>query len=141
MLAVVPGGRGQPVRLSKYSYLHQTGLVSLAGGLLVGVPATLIALAGGTLLADWVWQRKTLWAAVINFGREAVALVGAYGVFAGVLEVSGVRAPGLHVATIPALFIYALVYFLFGRWLFYLSLMVRGKLEQDEQLLIIRYEG
>jgi methyl-accepting chemotaxis protein len=132
--------RGQTVRLSKYSYLNQTGLVSLAGSLLVGVPATLIALIGGTLLADWVWLRKTLWAAVINYGRECTALVSAFGVYAAILAVSGVSDPGLHVATIPAIFFYALTYFLFSRLLFYLSLLIRGKLEQNEQLLIIRYE-
>jgi methyl-accepting chemotaxis protein len=132
--------RGQSVRLSKYSYLNQTGLVCLAGSLLVGVPATLIAVAGGTLLADWVWLRKPMWAAVINFGREAITLIAAYGAYAGILSVSGVRYPGLQVDTIPALFFFALAYFIVGRLLFYVSLLVREKLEQNEQLLIIRYE-
>ncbi len=140
MLGVVTAVRGQSVRLSKYSYLNQTGLVSLCGSLLAGLPATLLALAAGTLVADWVWLRKTIWAAVINFGRETIALVAAYGVYAGTLSISGVTAPGLHVATIPALFFFALSYFLFGRLLFYLSLIIRSKLEQDEELLIIRYE-
>lgn len=140
MLAACVGLRGQAVRLSKYSYLNQTGLVSLGGSLLVGVPATVIALAGGTILADWLWLRKSLWAAVINFGREAITLVAAYGTYAAILSVSGVTDPGLHVATIPALFFYALAYFAFGRMMFYMSLLVRAKLEQDEQLLIIRYE-
>jgi methyl-accepting chemotaxis protein len=140
MFAVATGVRGQSVRLSKYSYLNQTGLVSLCGSLLVGLPATLIALLAGTLVADWVWLRKALWAAVINFGRETISLVAAYGVYAAILSISGVNAPGLHVGTIPALFFFALTYFLFGRLLFYLSLIVRSKLEQDEQLLIIRYE-
>ena len=140
MVVVVTGARGQSVRLSKYSYLNQTGLVSISGSLLVGLPATLVAIAAGTLLADWAWLRKTPWAAVINFGRETLALASSYGVYAGILSISGVNAPGMHVATIPALFFFALTYFLFGRLLFYLSLIVRGKLEQDEQLLIIRYE-
>lgn len=140
MLVVCTGLRGQTVRLSKYSYLNQTALVSLAGSLLVGLPATLIALAGGTLLADWAWLRKPAWAAAINFGREATALTASYGIYAGILSVSGVPDPGLHVGTIPAVFFYALAYFLFSRLLFYLSLLVRGKLEQSEQLLIIRYE-
>jgi methyl-accepting chemotaxis protein len=140
MVVVVTGARGQSVRLSKYSYLNQTGLVSVCGSLLVGLPATLLAIAAGTLLADWAWLRKTPWAAVINFGRETLALTSSYGVYAGILSISGVSAPGMHVATIPALFFFALTYFLFGRLLFYLSLIVRGKLEQDEQLLIIRYE-
>jgi len=102
MLAVVIGVRGQSVRLSKYSYLNQTGLVSLCGSLLVGPPATLVALAAGTLVSDWVWLRKTLWAAVINFGRETLAVTAAYGVYAAILSISGVTAPGLHVAAIPA---------------------------------------
>ena len=140
MLAACVGLRGQSVRLSKYSYLNQTGVVSLGGSLLVGVPATLIALAGGTILADWLWLRKSLWAAVINFGREAITLVAAYGAYAVILTVSGVTDPGLHVATIPALFFYTLAYFVFGRLLFYMSLLIRRKLEQDEHLLIIRYE-
>ncbi|HKE92398.1 MAG TPA: methyl-accepting chemotaxis protein [Gemmatimonadales bacterium] len=140
MLVVVTAARGQSVRLSKYSYLNQTGIVSLCGSLLVGLPATLLALAGGTLLADWTWLRKALWAAVINFGRETLSLVGSFGVYAAITTISGVTAPGLHVTMIPALFAFAVSYFLFGRLLFYLSLMVRGKLEQDEQLLIIRYE-
>ena len=140
MFVACIGLRGQTVRLSKYSYLSQTAVVSLAGSLLVGLPATLLALAGGTLLADWVWLRKTLWAAVINFGREALALTASYGIYAAILAISGVSDPGLHVATIPAAFFYALSYFVFSRVLFYLSLLIRGKLEQNEQLLIIRYE-
>jgi methyl-accepting chemotaxis protein len=132
--------RGQTVRLSKYSYLNQTGLVSLTGSLLVGLPATALALAVGTLLADWLWLRKALWAAVINLARETIALTASYGIYAAILAVSGVADPGLHVATIPAAFFYALAYFAFSRLLFYLSLLVRGKLEQSEQLLIIRYE-
>jgi hypothetical protein len=37
--------RGLYVPLSKYSYLNQTALVGLAGSLLVGVPATALAVA------------------------------------------------------------------------------------------------
>ncbi|HSD32817.1 MAG TPA: methyl-accepting chemotaxis protein, partial [Gemmatimonadales bacterium] len=105
-----------------------------------GLPATLLALAGGILLADWVWHRKTVWAAAVNFGREATALTASYGIYAGILSISGVADPGLHVATIPAGFFFVLAYFLFSRLLFYLSLLVRGKLEESERLLIIRYE-
>src|SRR6266536_3195681 len=73
--------RGLHIPLSKYSYLTQTGLVALAGSLLVGVPATA-----------------------------------------------------------PALAVYAVVYFVFGRLLFYFSLIARDKLEPSERLMIIRYE-
>ncbi len=42
--------RGLFVPLSKYSYLTQTALVALAGSLLVGVPATALAIAGATVI-------------------------------------------------------------------------------------------
>src|SRR6266536_976527 len=70
--------RGLHIPLSKYSYLTQTGLVALAGSLLVGVPATALALAGATLTADALWLRKALRVAWINLGREVIALVAAY---------------------------------------------------------------
>ena len=132
--------RGAQVPLSKYSYLTQTGLVALAGSLLVGVPATAVAVAGGTLAADWLWQKKMFRAALVNLGREVIALVGAYGVYAGALRLSDVVAPGLRVDLVPALFFYCLAYFVIGRLLFYFALIIRGKLEQDERLLILRYE-
>jgi len=132
--------RGAQVPLSKYSYLTQTGLVALAGCLLVGAPATALAVAGGVLAADWLWQKKMFRAALVNLGREVVALVGAYGIYAGALRVSEVTAPGLHVELVPALFFYALAYFVISRLLFYFALIIRGKLEQDERLLILRYE-
>src|SRR5207237_425126 len=132
--------RGAQVPFSKYSYLTQTGLVALAGCLLVGAPATALAVAGGVLAADWLWQKKMFRAALVNLGREVVALVGAYGIYAGALRVSEVTAPGLHVELVPALFFYALAYFVISRLLFYFALIIRGKLEQDERLLILRYE-
>jgi methyl-accepting chemotaxis protein len=132
--------RGLAVPLSKYSYLNQTGLVALAGTLLVGLPATALAVAGGTLGADWVWQRKPLRVAWINLGREVIALVAAFGVYVGILRVSEIDAPAIGVAVIPALFFFLLTYFVVGRLLFYFTLIVRAKLEQDEQLMIVRYE-
>lgn len=132
--------RGLHIPLSKYSYLTQTGLVALTGGLLVGVPATALALAGGVVGADWLWHRKPLRAAWVNLGREVIALVAAFGVYAAIRRVSGLAAPGIHVVAIPALFFCVLSYFVIGRLLFYFSLIIRAKLEQDEQLLILRYE-
>ena len=132
--------RGAQVPLSKYSYLTQTSLVALAGSLLVGVPATAVSVAGGVLLADWLWQKKMFRAALVNLGREVIALMGAYGVYAGILRLSDVTAPGLRVELVPALFFYCLAYFVISRLLFYFALIIRGKLEQDERLLILRYE-
>jgi methyl-accepting chemotaxis protein len=132
--------RGMHIPLSKYSYLTQTGLVALAGSLLVGVPATALAVAGATLAADAVWQRKPLRVAWINLGREVIALVAAYGVYATALRWLDIPAPELHIDLLPALAVYALAYFVFGRLLFYFSLIIRAKLEPSERMLIIRYE-
>ncbi len=118
--------RGAQVPLSKYSYLTQTGLVALGGSLLVGLPATAVAGA--------------LTAALVNLGREVVALVGAYGVYATTLQLSDATPPGLHVELVPALFFFVLAYFVFTRLLFYFALIIRDKLEQGERLLILRYE-
>ena len=131
--------RGLHIPLSKYSYLTQTGLVALTGSLLVGLPAAAIAVAGGTVITDWTWHRKPLWVAWINLGREVIALVAAYGVYAFVLDAADIP-PEPHSAVILPLFAFALTYFLIPRILFYLSLLVRGKLELGERMLILRYE-
>src|SRR5579884_3620282 len=96
--------RGHQVPLSKYSYLTQTGLVALAGSVLVGLPATALAVAVGVVAADWLWQRKMARAALTNMGREVIALVAAYGVYAATLRLSGETGAELGVELIPALF-------------------------------------
>ena len=131
--------RGLQIPLSKYSYLTQLGLVALAGSLVVGLPATVLAIAISTAGTDLAWLRKSAQAAAVNSGREVVAIVAGYGVYAAVLRASG-APPGLHLETLPALFFYGLSYFVFSRLLFYFALIVRGKLEQGERLLILRYE-
>ena len=134
--------RGLSVPLSKYSYLTQTALVGLAGSLLVGVPATALALTGATVITDWLWQRKPLRVAWINLGREVITLVAAYGVYAAALHwldmPNGV--PVLSIELLPGLAGYALAYFVFGRVLFYFTLVIRAKLEPSERLMIVRYE-
>ena len=132
--------RGLHIPLSKYSYLTQTGLVGLAGSLLVGAPATAVAIAGATLAADSGWHRKPLRVAWINLGREVIALIAAYGIYAATMRWLGVPEPVLHVELIPALAVYVIAYFVFSRLLFYFSLIIRAKLEPAERLMIIRYE-
>ena len=120
--------RGLSVPLSKYSYLTQTALVGLAGSLLVGVPATALAIAGATIVTDSVWQRKPLRVAWINLGREVITLVAAYGVYAASLSWLDMPngAPVLSIELLPALAGYALAYFMFGRVLFYFTLHRRA---------------
>jgi methyl-accepting chemotaxis protein len=131
--------RGLQIPLSKYSYLTQTGLLALAGSLLVGLPATLLAVALSTMTTDVLWLRKTTHAAAVNAGREVTAAIAAFGVYAATVRASA-APPGLTIETLPALFFYGLSYFAFSRLLFYFALIVRGKLEQGERLLILRYE-
>ncbi len=134
--------RGLFVPLSKYSYLTQTALVGVTGSLLVSVPATGLAIAAATIVTDWLWQRKPLRVAWINLGREIITVVAAYGVYAAALHWLDMPngAPVLSIELLPALAGYALAYFVFGRVLFYLSLIIRAKLEPAERLMIVRYE-
>ena len=141
MFASAVALRGLAVPLSKYSYMTQTALVGLAGSLLVGLPATSLAIAGATLVTDSLWQRKPLRVGWINMGREVIALVAAFGVYVAVLYWLGMhRAPVITIELLPALAGYALAYFVFGRVLFYFSLIIRSKLEPAERLMIVRYE-
>ena len=143
VLGMVAAGvalRGLQLRVSKYSYLTQTGLVALAGSLLVGLPAAALAVGVSVLLADRLWHRKTLPAAVANLGREVLALVGAYGLYAWTLRAAGAGAPGLHVELLLPLLLYALSYFGLSRLLFYFALTIREKLERDERMAMFRYE-
>src|SRR5207249_7570338 len=105
----------------------------------VGAPATALAIAVSVIVADWLWHKKMFSAALVNLGREVLALVGAYGVYGLIVRAAGV-APGLHVEMLLPLLLYGLAYFGFSRLLFYFALTIRGKLERDERMLIFRYE-
>jgi hypothetical protein len=130
--------RAAPVRLSKYSYLTQTGIPALAGALTIGPSAVVLALAAGVFASDVLWIRKPVAAATVNAGREVIAFLSAYGVYALVLRLSG--TPSLSLDFLPAGFTFAAIYFLTSRSLFYFTLLVRSKLESAEQLLILRWE-
>lgn len=132
--------RARPIALSKYSYLTQTALVALAGALLVGVPVTCLGLVLGVVIADWGLQRKAIPVALVNAGREVIALVASYGVYAEIRHLSDNVTPAFSTASIPPLFFFALAYFAISRVLFYFTLILRAKLERDEKLLIVRYE-
>ena len=120
--------RGLQIPVSKYSYLTQIGLVVVAGSLLVGLPAAVLAVGVSTAIVDSAWLRKTPRAAAVNAAREVIAAVAAYGVYAEVIRLSH-AAPGIHVETMPALFAYGLSYFVCSRLLFYFALIIRTKLE------------
>lgn len=138
LAVIVVALRLSPVRLSKYSYLTQSGIPALVGVLTLPVSAVVAALVAGILLADGLWVRKPWRACWINAGREILALLAAYGFYLLVLRTSGVTE--LSLDFLPAAFTLAGVYFLSTRSLFYFTLLVREKLEPAEQILILRWE-
>ncbi|HKT60082.1 MAG TPA: methyl-accepting chemotaxis protein [Gemmatimonadales bacterium] len=130
--------RASPVRLSKYSYLTQSGVAVLAGALTVGPAPVILALWIGVFVSDVVWLRKLPRAGFINAGREVIAFAAAFGPYAALLTLSGM--PGLSLDLLPALAILACMYFFASRALFYFTLLLRDKLEHAEKLLILRWE-
>lgn len=125
--------------LGKYSYVSHVGIVTLAGGLLIGPTPTAVALGIGTFIADWGIQRKDARAAWVNGAREIVSLAVSFGFYAAALRAAGATSAASFDA-IPALVIFGLGYLFVSRTLFYYSLAVRQKLTADEQLFIVRYE-
>ena len=126
--------------LSKYSYLTFGSFVGLAGGLLLGPTAAAAALWIGALGGDWLWLRKSPWAALVNGGREVLALTAAFGMYVLTLRATGAPGHGIELEAVPALAFFAMAYFVIGRGLFYFSLVLRGKLLPDERSFILRYE-
>jgi methyl-accepting chemotaxis protein len=138
LAAMVAVLRTAPVRLSKYSYLTQSGIPALVGAVTVGAAPVVAALGAGTLLADVLWVRRPWRAAWINAGREIIAFVTAFGFYALALRLTSVTE--LSIDFLPAAFTLVAVYFLATRGLFYFTLMARDKLESAEQILILRWE-
>lgn len=130
--------RGVPVRLSKYSYLTQAGIVALTGALLAPASTVAAGLYLGTVASDMLWLRKSWRAGIINAGREVLAFAAAYGWYALALRWSG--ATTLSIELLPAAATLAATWFFFSRLLFYFSLLVRERLELDERLFILRWE-
>jgi methyl-accepting chemotaxis protein len=130
--------RAAPVRLSKYSYLTQSGVPALVGGICVGPGPVVLALLIGTFASDVLWLRKIPRAGLINAGREVLTFVAAYGPYAAVLAASG--NPDISLDFLPAAAILVCCYFFAGRALFYFTLLIRDKLEHAEKILILRWE-
>ncbi len=127
-----------PVRLSKYSYLTQSGMVAIVGAMIASPSSTVFALSIGVSLSDMIVGRKSMLAGVINGGREVLGFVGAYGLYAFVLQSSGVTS--LSVDFLPPAAAFAGGYFFLSRLLFYFSLLIRAKLKLEERLFILRWE-
>ena len=95
-------------------------------------------MVAGVYIVDTLWLRKPMGAGLVNAGRENIAFMAAFGIFALVWRLSG--SPGLGLDFLPAAFTLAGTYFFLSRALFYFTLLLRDKLESEERLLILRYE-
>jgi methyl-accepting chemotaxis protein len=135
---MVFGLRAAPIRLSKYSYLTQAGIPVLIGAVTVGPTPVVLALYLGVLGSDVLWLRKLPRAGVINAGREVLGFAASYGPYAAVHYYSG--SPEVSLDFLPAAAILVCLYFFATRSLFYFTLLVRGKLEYAEKILILRWE-
>ena len=132
--------RSQQIPLTKYGALNLLAIPALAGALLVGPPASALALWFGIVVSDGLLLRKGLQAALINAGREVIALLSSYGVYAwAVIALNGGEA-GLTTDTLAALSLFMLAYFVASRMLLYFTLLLRDKLVDEEKSLILRYE-
>lgn len=130
--------RSFPVRLSKYSYLNQGGVAALVGMAIVTPGAALLAVALGTVISDLFWLRKVPGAALVNSGRETIALAAAAGFYFLSLRVSGTSE--LSLDYLPSVAVLLGSYFLFSRSLFYFSLLAREKLAPEDRMFVLRWE-
>lgn len=130
--------RAAPVRLSKFSYLNQNAIPMLVGAVVLGPGPVVLGLGLGIVAADTFWLRKPAFASGVNAGREIIAFVSAFGAYAAVVRITGVNT--LSVDMLPAAITMAGMYFFTSRSLFYFTMFLRGKLESEERLLILRYE-
>ena len=138
MIASVFALRASPVRLSKYSYLTQSGVAALVGAASVGPSPVVLGLWLGVLASDVLFLRKLPRAGFINAGREVLGFTAAFGCYAAVLALSG--RPGLSLDLLPAFAVLVCMYFFLSRSLFYFTLLLRDKLEHAEKILILRWE-
>ena len=130
--------RAVPVRLSKYSYLTQTGIPVLVGAVCIGPAPVVAGLWVGVVAADVFWLRKQGRAGLVNGGREVIGFMAAFGFYATILALAGTTE--LTVDFLPAAAILVSLYFFISRALFYFSLLIRDKLESAEKILILRWE-
>jgi methyl-accepting chemotaxis protein len=132
--------RVQQIPLTKYGALNLLAIPALSGALLVGPPASALAMWVAIVIADGILLHKGLQAAWINAGREVTALLASYGVYAwAVVALNGGEA-ALTTDTLAALSLFMLAYFIASRLLLYFTLLLRDKLVDEEKSLILRYE-
>jgi methyl-accepting chemotaxis protein len=133
--------RAYQIPLTKYSALHLLGLAAVAGCLIIGAPATGVAVYFGVLVADFVILRKTAVVSWINAGRETLALFAAYGFYAVSAHATGTGgARTITAELLTAVALFLISYFVVSRGLLYFTLLFRNKLLTEEKSIILRYE-
>jgi len=128
------------IPLTKYGALNLLAMPAVGGALIIGAPATALALWLGVGAADGFVLRKGYQVSWINAGREVISLVSAYGVYAWATLALGEGQQGFQADTLPALALFVFAYFLASRLLLYFTLLLRDKLLDEEKSLILRYE-
>ena len=144
--AVVAGLRMGAVSLSKFAYVTMS-VVPVGALTLLGEPgAAIVAAWVGTFAGDAL-RGKPAFAAGVNAGRETLAALAGVAAYAAAAagaalpaEGPGGTPPAFSVAGLPVIPAYFLVYFAASRLLFYFSLLFRGKLTQNERMVLVRYE-
>jgi methyl-accepting chemotaxis protein len=140
MLATIVFLRAQQIPLTKYGALNLLALPIVSGALILGAPASALAIYVGILVADVIFLRRGAIVAWINAGREVVALISAYGAYAWASVSIAAGGSGFTAETLPALALFVFAYFVSSRLLLYFTLLVRDKLVDEEKSLILRYE-
>src|SRR3712207_160112 len=131
--------RVNQITITKYGALNLVGVAAVAGALIVGPPATALALYAGVFVGDFVLLRKTAQASWINASREVLALVASYGIYAGATVASG-ASTAASAEGLPGLVVFIFAHFVVSRALLYFTLALRSKLLDDEKSLLLRYE-
>ena len=133
--------RAFQIPTTKYSALNLLSMVAVGGALVVGAAGTALALYTGVFLSDRFILGKPLRPSLMNAGREAMALIAAFGFYAATSAATGIgRFSGLSTETLPAFALFCFTQFLVSRALLYFTLIARDKLYAEERSLILRYE-
>ena len=140
MLATIMFLRAKQIPLTKYGALNLLALPIVSGALILGAPASALAVYVGILLADIIFLRRGTIVGWINAGREVVALISAYGAYAWASVSIAAGGSGFSAETLPALALFVFAYFVTSRLLLYFTLLIRDKLVDEEKSLILRYE-
>ncbi len=128
------------IPLTKYGALNLLAVPAVAGAVAIGAPATALAVYIGVIVSDAVVLRKPPESAWINGGREVVALLAAFGMYAWAARLTGAAGTTLTANDLPPLALLLFAYFLISRALLYFTLIFRDKLLEEEKSLILRYE-